>query len=352
MNDVTTRDTEDQPPMPVHQQRAGLPTAANAGAVSIEIERAIAEARGQMQLAKMFPRDVNAAYAELMESCKQPAMAQAAFYSVPRGGQNVTGPSIRLAEEIARVYGNFEFGHRELSRGNGKSEVEVYAWDKQANNRSIRQITVAHIIDTRGGPKPCRDQADIDALIANKASKQVRGRILALVPKWLEAAAIEQCKKTLAGGSDKPISVQVRDMITAFAKYGVTLQHVEKYLEKKTDECTLDDLVELRGVYTALREGAPVGDYFGEKKAAEEAPAAPQIGAPANDNQPAAHPATAGRKRQQSKDAAEPGAGTVVAPVPAAQQQAAAPAQAETTKAAPAAAATPAAAPAADDNLF
>lgn len=331
---------------PAHQRP--FHPSVNAGAVSIEVERAIAEARGQMQLAKMFPRDVNAAYAELMDSCKQPAMAQAAFYSVPRGGSRVTGPSIRLAEEIARVYGNFEFGHRELSRGNGKSEVEVYAWDKQANNRSIRQITVAHVIDTRQGPKPCRDQSEIDALIANKASKQVRGRILALVPKWLEAAAIEQCKKTLAGTSDKPISQRVREMTQAFAKYGVTVQHIEKYLERSLDECTLDDLVELQGVFSALREGAKVADYFGGEKKAEE-PAGPAIPPPANDNAPAAaHPAAAAtRGRAAKKD-----------PAPAAQQQdppADPPAQAQPAAkpaAAPAAAAPAAAAPADDDNLF
>lgn len=171
--------------------RSTMPASVNAGAVAIEQERAIAEAQGQLILAKKFPRDVNAAYAELMEACKLMAFASVAFYTVPQGGQKVTGPSIRLAEEIARVYGNFEFGHRELSRSEatpttfGRSEIEVYAWDKEKNNRSIRQITVLHVMDTREGPKKLRDQRDIDNKIANVASKQVRGRILSSVPKWL-----------------------------------------------------------------------------------------------------------------------------------------------------------------------
>lgn len=253
--------------------RAGLAAGTNVGAVAIEQERAIAEVQGQLILAKRFPRDLNAAYAELMEACALPAMANVAFYAVPRGGSKVTGPSIRLAEEIARVFGNFEFGHRELARGDGKSEVEVYAWDKQTNNRSIRQITVMHTMDTREGPKKLRDQKDIDDKIANVASKQVRGRILAMMPKWLVESAIEKCKQTLAGNSEEPMSVRVRKMTQAFAKFGVTASALETYLEHKLDDVVLDELVDLTGIFNAIKDGAKASDFFCAKEAEAEASA-------------------------------------------------------------------------------
>lgn len=356
MNEITTADqsaTTDHPLMPVHRP---LSPAANAGAVSIEAERAVAEARGQMQLAKMFPRDLNAAHAELMASCRIPAMAAVAFYSVPRAGGKVSGPSIRLAEEIARVFGNFEFGHRELSRGDGKSEVEVYAWDKETNNRSIRQITVRHVIDTQSGPKPCRDQRDIDDLIANKASKQLRGRILAMMPKWLVEAAIEQCKQTIAGGGEEPIEVRVRKMTQAFARFGVTVDHLEKYLGKKLDQILLDELVELIGVFNAIKEGEKASEYFGaDRKAADAEAAIPATGAsapaPANDNQPPAAGHAATRRKNPEPAAAAPDA------PPQAEQPAAAdpkPAAAAAPVApAPAQAAAPTGdAPAGDARLF
>lgn len=250
---------------------AGLPTAVNQGSVAIEQERAIAEARGQMQLAKMFPRDTTAAFTELMESCKMPAMAAVAFYSVPRAGGKVTGPSIRLAEEIARVYGNFEYGHRELSRGAGKSEVEIYAWDKEKNNRRIRQITVEHIIDTRDGPKKMRDSKEVDDKIANVASKQVRGLVLSMMPKWMVEAAVEECKKTLAGTNDQPLSVRVRAMTQAFAKFGVTAEHLERYLGHNLDAVLADELVDLTGVYNSIKEGTPASEFFSEKEDAAAA---------------------------------------------------------------------------------
>lgn len=242
--------------------REQLPAEINRGAVAIESERAIAEAQGQMALAKRFPRDLSRAHAELMDCCQQMALANVAFYSVPRAGGSVTGPSIRLAEEIARVSGNIEYGHRELSRDDGKSEVEVYAWDKQTNVRSIRQITVKHVIDTKHGPKKCTQQREIDDLIANKASKQLRGRILAIVPKWLVEAAIEQCRVTLAGGGGETISSRIRRMVSAFAPYGVTPERLEKHLGHHVGETTADEITDLTAVFNSIRDGARVSDFF------------------------------------------------------------------------------------------
>lgn len=250
-------------PFSQHQQN-NLPSAANTGAVSVEQSRAIAEAQGQLILAKRFPRDLNAAYAELMEACKLPALASVAFYTLPRGKSSVTGPSIRLAEEIARVYGNFQYGHRELSRDDKKSEVEVYAWDMEKNNYSKRQITVMHVLDTKEGPRKLRDQKDIDDKIANVASKQVRGRILALVPKWLSEAAITACRETLAGKSDIPVAERVRKMTQAFAKFGVTTKHLEGFLGHSLDTVDTDEIADLTGIFNAIKDGAKIADYFSE----------------------------------------------------------------------------------------
>ena len=235
---------------------------ANVGAVAIEQERAIAEAQGQMTLAKRFPRDLNSAHSELMVACKSAAFAAVAFYAKPQGGGTVSGPSIRMAEQIAQVFGNFQYGHRELSRDNKKSEVEIYAWDMEKNNYNKRQITVMHVRDTRDGPKPLRDQADIDMKINNVASKQARGLILAMMPKWLVEDAVQECRKTLAGKNEEPIEARVRKMAQAFAKYGVTTERLEKYLGHKLDQTTLDELVDLTGIHNSLRDGIPASELF------------------------------------------------------------------------------------------
>jgi len=300
MNEIVTREetgpagafARNQPPAP----------GANVGAVAIESERAIAEAQGQLVLAKRFPRDLDAAHDELMRSCSMLAFANVAFYSVPRGDKTVSGESIRLAEELARVYGNFEFGHRELSRSGDKSEVEVYAWDKEKNNRSIRQITVMHVRDTRQGSYKLRDQKEIDDKIANVGSKQVRGRILALMPKWLVEAAKERCHQTLLEAADKDgIAKRLPKMVSAFAAYKVTEEQLTEYVGRPLQTITSEEFVELTGIYNALREGANPADYFGGVAATAMNDNEPQAKAlPAATAGQAPHPAAAAAKRKQS----------------------------------------------------
>lgn len=250
------------------EQSPQMAQGVNAGAVTIESMRAVAEVRGQIQLAKMFPRDLNAAYRELMDACRIPALADVAFYTLPRGNSKISGPTIRLAEEIARVYGNFEFGHRELGRhaatanAFGYSEIEVFAWDKQTNNRSIRQITVEHSLDVGGSTRALKTQADIDNKIANVASKQLRGRILSMMPKWLVESAIQECTKTLAGSNEVPLSERVRRAVDAFGKIGVSLEQIEAAIGKPSEQFNTEDLVDLTGFRNMIKEGAAIDDVF------------------------------------------------------------------------------------------
>ncbi len=278
---------------------------ANVGAVAIEQERAIAEAQGQLVLAKRFPRSMAQANADFMDACKSPEFAASAFYSVPNRG---SGPSIRFMEEAARCYGNFQYGHRELSRSDGKSEVEVYAWDMEKNNRSTRQITVLHIRDTSNGPKRLTDQNDIDGRVANVASKQMRGRIAALMPKAMVAAGIAACKLTIAGNNDIPISTRIAKMTAEFSKLGVTAKHLADYVGHALDDATTDELADLLGVFNAIREGAKPSEYFGgtDTKAADTTGASINAAVAKAAAPPAADPPPPAAKRAAAKTVPPP----------------------------------------------
>lgn len=302
----------------------------NVGAVAIESDRAIAEAQGQLTLAKKFPRSMTAAIAEFTDTCNSPEFAATAFYSVPNRG---SGPSIRFAEEAARCYGNFQYGHRELSRipagpgpqEYGRSEVEVFAWDMQNNNYSKRQVTVVHVRDTQNGPKKLTDQTDIDNRIANVASKQMRGRILALLPKHMVAIGQDVCKRTIAGGGETPLRERLIKMAAAFAKYGVNDKHLVAYLGHPVDDTTVDELGDLMGIYNALREGAKASDYFkldGEAEVVDdtEAAAAKAVVNKQQAAKTADKPANAKKAEKQAQAAEKP---AQAAEHPAATQQAA-----------------------------
>jgi hypothetical protein len=251
-----------------------MPASINSGSVAIEQQRAVAEVHGKIFIAKSFPRNEALALQNLLVACGTVSFAEEAFYNVPRAGGTVSGPSIRLAEEVARCYGHMDYGHRELSRDENKSEVEVYAWDMQNNNFSRRQITVMHTIDKKingimTGVK-LTSQKDIDDKIANVAAKQMRGRILALVPKWLVAEATLACKNTLAGMGVESIQQRVIGMTKRFAQFGVTVEMLETYLKHPVASITSDELVDLFGVYNAIsKEGVKASEFFGAKEEPE-----------------------------------------------------------------------------------
>jgi hypothetical protein len=245
----------------------------SAGAVAIESERAVAEAQGRLLIAKRFPRDQARAFAVSMDACRRPSLAQVAIYKFPRGGQSVEGPSIRLAEELARAWGNIDYGIKELSRRNGESEMEAYAWDQETNVRSSQTFTVKHIRDTRGGGKALTDERDVYELTANQGARRLRARILAVLPPDLVDAAVEQCRRTLIDGAEKSLVDRVRDMTQAFARHGVTADMLAARLGRPLDTATPEDVVDLRAIFQSIKDGASsVREWFAPKEAADAMP--------------------------------------------------------------------------------
>jgi len=243
----------------------------NAGAVAIESERAIAEAQGKLVIAKRFPRDQARAYAAIIDACKRPGLAEEACYSFPRGGQTISGPSIRLAEMLAANWGNIDYGIRELSRKEGVSEMEAYCWDLETNTMSSQKFTVRHIRDTRGGPVKLTDERDVYELTANMGGRRLRARVLAILPADLIQAAVDECGKTLAGGNDLPIADRVRNMLTAFKGLGIQPALVEKRLGHGLDTITGEELADLRKIHNSIRDGiSKTGDWFGDGPKSED----------------------------------------------------------------------------------
>lgn len=235
----------------------------NQGTVAIEASRAIAEAQGKLVIAKRFPRDEVAAYAKAMQACQRPTMAAKAFYSFPRGGQTVEGPTIRFAEELARCWGNIDYGIKELSQDDGKSEMQAYAWDLETNAQSVQNFTNPHQREQGKKMVTLTSQRDIYENNANMATRRLRSRILAILPSWFVEDAIAECKKTLAGKNDMPLIDRVKNMVVQFAKLGVTQSQIEKRLKKKIDTMNVDDFTQFIGIFNAIKQGeSKIADWF------------------------------------------------------------------------------------------
>lgn len=246
--------------------RAPANSRINAGAVTIESSRAIAEAQGKLIIAKNFPRNEYEAYAKAIEACKRKSLAEKAIYSYPRGKETITGPSIRLAEELARCWGNIDFGIKELSQKEGESEMQAYCWDMETNTMSSQTFVVAHVRDTKYGAKKLTEQRDIYENNANMAGRRLRARILAVLPPDLVEKAVLECRKTLSGNNDTPISDRIKGMVIAFEKFGIKVDTIEKRLGRKIDSMTNEDITEYVGIYNSLKDGnSSLSEWFDVK---------------------------------------------------------------------------------------
>lgn len=235
----------------------------NKGTVAIEQSRAVSEAMGKLYLAKQFPRDRRAGFDRLMEACSRPRLAEVATYQYPRGDTRIEGPSIRLAEELARCWGNIDFGIRELSQGRGVSEWQAYAWDMESNVTAAKTFTVKHERHTKAGVIKLTDPRDIYEVGANAGGRRLRACILSVMPPELIDEALNQCAHTLARTLERSIPESVQLMLKAFAEYSITQTHIEERIGKGVAEFSPAVLVELRGIYQSLKDGiAKPSDFF------------------------------------------------------------------------------------------
>ena len=243
----------------------------NQGTIAIEASRAVAEAQGKLIIAKKFPRDEISSYAQAMQSCQRRAIADKAFYKYPRGSSSVEGPTIRFAEELARCWGNLDFGIKELSQDEGKSEMQAYCWDLETNVISVQNFTNPHMRDEGGKTKKLTALRDIYEVNANMASRRLRARILAILPSDFVENAITECRKTLLGKNDTPLIDRVKALVVTFNKFGVTSEQIENRLKRKIDTMNADDFVEYVGIYNALKDGASkVSEWFDTPREASE----------------------------------------------------------------------------------
>lgn len=248
--------------MTLAQAQGLLPAQGRSGGAVAD--RAVAEIQAQVFMAKQFPRDENQARARILRSCQRPGLASKAIYTYPKGGQRVTGPSIRLAEAIAQAWGNLDFNTVILEQRENESVCLSYCWDVETNTRASRSFIVPHKISTKHGEKVLTDPREIYELAANQGARRLRACILSIIPGDIVDEAIEACNETLSGGNKRPLIDRLRELTDRFMTYySVPLSSIERYFGYPLDSFTEMDGITLAGIYTALRDGASSReDYF------------------------------------------------------------------------------------------
>ena len=229
---------------------------------AVEQARAVAEVQAAVTVAQAMPRDINRAVAEMRDSCGRMAMASRAFYSVPNRGN---GPTVHLARELARIWGNIDYSVRELHRDDeaGSSEVLAMAWDQQTNVRSSRSFQAPHAKMARGQRQALVDLDDIYRNNQNIGAKAVRECILSVLPRWFVEEAQDHCRHTLNQGEGVPLADRIAAMVGAFAGIGIDVPRIEVKTGKKRGQWDAGDVAQLGIDYASItRDGVDAESLF------------------------------------------------------------------------------------------
>lgn len=226
----------------------------------------LGEIQARVFLAKQFSRNPAEAYDRIMTACQRPGLANVAIYTFARGGTNINGPSIRLAEEIVRDWGNIDCGWVELERRKGESTVRAYAWDLETNAYKQLIFVVPHVRSKKSAGQeiqvPITNERDLYELIANQASRRLRNCILTLIPGDVVEAAVDQCHRTLVTQC-KITPDRLKNMVSAFEPYGVTKQQIETRIQRKLEAITPAQFVKLTEIFNSLKDGmSEPSDWF------------------------------------------------------------------------------------------
>ena len=235
---------------------ANLP-APTGQATQIEQSRAIAEVQAAVTVAIANPRNVQRALADMREVCRIKSVAENAFFRFGRGGQQVTGPTVHLARELARAWGNITYGIVELSRNDVRNESEMMAsaWDLQTNTRASTTFIVKAARDTKEGKKLLTDERDRYENAANMGARRVREQIFAVLPQWYRDEAIDICNATLRDGGGVPLPQRISQAIDRFGERGVSTELLERKLGRASGDWTGHDLAALMVVWKSIERG-------------------------------------------------------------------------------------------------
>ncbi len=223
-----------------------------------EETKEIAEIQGKMFLARKFPRDVDYAVSMIKKECTNKNIAEQALYEFPRGDSVVRGPSIRLIECVARYWGNIVSGVKELGVSGNTATVKAYCWDLQTNFFDEKVFDVELVRSTKKGTYPLTDPRDRYEMIANQGARRKRACMQAIIPQFVIDEAIAECQNTLERDvNEHNIEETKAKMLTAFEKIAdwITEEHLAQVCGKDFDKLGAKDIVKLRNLYNAIKDG-------------------------------------------------------------------------------------------------
>ena len=252
----------------------------NAGiAAAAETAKQLVQAR--FLVARHSPRNEEDARDRILRACRRPTFAAVALYAKPIGGTTVKGPSVRLADELAKAYGNIDVRCDVIHEDDETRHVQVTACDLESNLTRSQTVVVRKTVE-RKSPRDGQEvlssrtnsagkvtyliRANDDDLLVKEAAlvaKARRGLQLQLIPADLVDEAQEVARQTIASGAKSDPDAECKRILDAFAELGVRPSSLERIIGHPVAQASPADILTLREVYTSIRDGeARIEDYI------------------------------------------------------------------------------------------
>lgn len=231
-----------------------------------------AEVEAAYIMAMKQPRQEDDARVKIIAICKNPSFAAKARYSKPVGGTAIEGPSIRLAEEILRHWGNVLVQQTAIYDDDAKRIVKVTVRDLESNLSYSKELTIEKHVERKNpagrdvlgerhntsGQRVFIVKATEDELQNKEAalvSKAIRNSGLRLIPEHIIEEAMRTAKDTMAAKVQQDPEAEKKAVLDAFAAIGVLPSALETYLQHPLAQATPQDLLALREILTAITDG-------------------------------------------------------------------------------------------------
>ena len=245
-------------------------TAARDLAVEAAITQAGIREKAKYALAYQRPRNEDRCEKRILDSVKLPEFAEMCFYSYPRANREIFGGSIKLATEMARVFGNFDIDREIVNDEGDKRTIKVTVTDLETNFHSSSTATFKKEVQRKVGETGLAkwvpaDERDLRELTNRHFSLLTRNCIFDMVPRWFINMVVDKARETVKRTIKKAdIGALRQRMLKEFDSMGIYQVQLETYLGHVFDATTPEEITELQGILSSIREGViDRAEYFG-----------------------------------------------------------------------------------------
>jgi hypothetical protein len=222
----------------------------------------------QIATAKMYPRKQHDEFIAKAISmvCFDQDTAQSCGYSIPaRKGSNdkIEGPSIRLAEIAASMWGNLHAATRIIGNDGKFVTAQAVCWDLETNVKMGAEVKRSIMTSAKNGKTAQTYSTDMQVVTGNAAcSIALRNAIIKTIPRAFINRIYDAAMNFATGDLNLPadnknsFTSKRKEVFDKVKKMDIAPDTILSFFGKSSiEEITKDELRQIIGIVTSVHDG-------------------------------------------------------------------------------------------------